>query len=185
MSDPFAVLGIPRAFEVDLVALERVFKDKARQWHPDRHARGGAEARRVALQQTVALNDAYRIVKDPMKRAETLLRLHGVAVGDESNAVGADLPARPPPVPQALLMEIMELRMALGEAREAGDVAKIAALSADVRAKQAASNEALAQGLAAGTAEGLAAASASLVALRYWKRFLDEAEGVREEPAHG
>jgi len=105
----------------------------------------------------VQLNEAWRTLKDPFKRAEYLLALSGVSLAKE--------------VPPALLMETLELREELSEARAAGDDTRVQAMARAMRARVEAAMHAVAAGLASGD---LARVAAELVALRYYRRFMDE-----------
>src|SRR5687767_12186297 len=78
--DPFATLGLPRSFAVDADALERRYRALQRKLHPDRFALKPAAERRASLERATAVNEAYRVVKDPVRRAEALLALAGVAL---------------------------------------------------------------------------------------------------------
>jgi molecular chaperone HscB len=193
-------LWLPRRFELDLAAAEAAFKERSRQLHPDRFAKADPRARRASLGRSVQLNEAWRTVRDPVRRAEYLLALAGYVIGAEEGAsrpasagetdtagAGAGASATAGRVrigaPPALLMEILELREALGEAREAGDSGRVAALFEGVRrrgeaalARAAAVLEtASAPDVPAGTrTTALESAARELVALRYFKRFLDE-----------
>src|SRR6266850_3100981 len=76
--DKFAVLGVPRSYELDDGTLEETFRALSRKLHPDRFARATPRERRFSLEQTTLLNDAYRTLRDPVRRAEHLLALRGV-----------------------------------------------------------------------------------------------------------
>jgi molecular chaperone HscB len=171
-ADHFQVLGVAAGFEVDVTELERRYKDLTRVLHPDRHARAEARARRASLERSVQLNEAWRTLRDPVRRAEYLLARAGVEVAPEKGG---------PPVPQALLMEVMELREGLAEARVSGDGARVERLAADVRRRHAEAMERVRAGFAAAPAPDLAAIAAELVAVRYFDRFLDEVAGHAEE----
>ena len=137
--DRFAVLGVPARFSVDLTAAEAAFKKLSRQVHPDRFATADPRARKAALSRTVQLNDAWRTLKDPMRRADYLLQLHGFALsgddrqrGQSGNAAAAPGDAgktREVTAPPALLMEILELREELSDAQRAGNTAKVQAMA--------------------------------------------------------
>jgi molecular chaperone HscB len=195
-TDLFAVLGLPRRFGLDLAAAEAAFKERSRQLHPDRFAKADPRARRASLGRTVQLNEAWRTVRDPVRRAEYLLALGGYVIGAEEGAsrpadahetdtAGAGATAGRVRIgaPPALLMEILELREELGEAREAGDSGRVAALFEGVRQR---SDAALARGAAAletagaddvpagARAAARESAARELMALRYFRRFLDE-----------
>src|SRR5579885_1509475 len=110
MESHFEVLGLPRRFHVTAQALEERYHAAAREHHPDRHTRA-ADARRVSSAlRTAQLTEAYRTLRDPVKRAEYLVGLEGIAISDEKSGHK---------VAPAFLMEILELREQLEEARAA------------------------------------------------------------------
>src|SRR5580700_6613161 len=110
--DPFETLGVQRRFDIDLAATDKRHRELSRTLHPDRHAAGGASERRYALSKAIEVNEAWRTIRDPIRRAESLFALAGIAVG-ESNE----------PKPRAdLLMDVMEQREHLAEARSQGDL---------------------------------------------------------------
>src|SRR5438552_18538223 len=121
--DPFETLGIEPAFSLDLEVLEQRHRDMSRALHPDRYAASGAAERRMALGRAIEVNEAFRILKDPIRRAEALLARHGVASG-----AGKEPPASP-----ALLMEVMERREALADMRQSKDKAALERVTAEVR----------------------------------------------------
>src|SRR2546423_4746762 len=87
--DKFAVVGLPRAYELDERALEETFRALSRKLHPDRFVRATPRERRFSLEQTTLLNDAYRTLRDPVRRAEQLLALRGVKVAGEERGGAA------------------------------------------------------------------------------------------------
>ncbi len=171
--DPFATLGLPRAYRVDLHAAERTHRELSRALHPDRHVRGGASERRQALEQAVLVNEAWRVVRDPIRRAEALLSLAGIAVGDTHE---------PQPAP-ALLMDMMEQREALAEARERRDPGAVSTLAAQIQAREEAAHDALATAFEAaqGDPDKLEPLVAKLGELRYYRRFLEEASVILDD----
>jgi molecular chaperone HscB len=68
----FALLGIERAFFFENADLERAYRALSRKVHPDRFARKSAVERRMSLQWTAAINEARRVLKDPVQRARYL-----------------------------------------------------------------------------------------------------------------
>lgn len=173
-ADYFQVFGIARAFAIDLTALERTYKDLTKVLHPDRFTRADPRARRASLAQAMRLNEAWRTLRDPVKRAEYLLKQAGIELGGEEGTTRRALDGAKEriPVSQELLMETMELREALLEARTAGDHARVAALAADVRDRRDRAMAAIATGFAA-SALNPPIIAADLVAVRYYDRFLD------------
>lgn len=158
--DAFAVFGMEPAFVLDEAALERRYRDLSRILHPDRHARSDPRARRWSLERSVQLNEAYRTLRDPVRRAEYLVQRAGVAVA--------------PSVPPELLAEILELREQLQEAKSTHDHVRLETLRADMRGRATRGLEAITRALQAGTPAGVEEAARELSALRYVNRFLDD-----------
>jgi len=117
--DYFEVFGLPRAFQIDLDALEQEFHRLSRKIHPDRFARASEHERQWSLADTALLNDAYRTLKDPLFRTEYLLKLQGAEIGEEHAGKNRDGNADPSRVPPDLLDEVFELNMQLEEMRMA------------------------------------------------------------------
>src|SRR5688572_16078784 len=130
--DPFATLGLPRRFEIDPAELEQRYRDLQRTTHPDRHSHEPAATRRVALGRAVEVNEAYRVLRDDIARAAALLRLAGQPTSEHERA------------DPELLMEVMELREGLAEARAAADLAQVRKLAAEVSAMRDRTRAALA-----------------------------------------
>lgn len=174
--DPFATLGLPRRYDLDLAELETRYRDLQRALHPDRHAGASASVRRMSAQKTALVNDAYRLLKDDMRRAEALLVAHG------GSAVRDDQVADP-----EFLMQMLELREQLGEAREAQDHTRVQALAVEVEALQSTARAQLRQAFDALSSQanpGTLAEAADLVSrLKYFRRFLDEVHHHAEEHA--
>ena len=127
MPTPFETLGIEPSFDVDLPSLEKRYRELSRVVHPDKFAGTGAQERRRALSMAVDVNAAFRVVKDPIRRAEALLAVHGVVTDERSQ----------PKASPALLMDVMELREELSEARQARDLARVKSLANSVESRQA------------------------------------------------
>ena len=97
--DYFSVFGLEPRLNLDLQALEHEFHRLSRKLHPDRFARSGVNEKQWSLADTALLNDAYRTLKDPLRRTEYLLKLHGAEIGASAEAKGKTgkiLPACPP-----------------------------------------------------------------------------------------
>ena len=126
--DYFSVFGLPRKLKIDADALQKQFYAESRRLHPDRYAGKPAEEQQWATERSSLLNDAYRILKDPIARTEHLLALEGVQLEEQSKsateaarAAGAQ---KQQAVPPELLEEVFELNMQLQEmksAREMGE----------------------------------------------------------------
>ena len=66
----FELFGLPLRFRIDAPALQRAYRDLQRDVHPDRYAGGSDHEKRLALQASARVNEAYRTLKDPVARAE-------------------------------------------------------------------------------------------------------------------
>jgi molecular chaperone HscB len=172
MSDPFETMGVDPRFDLDLDKLAERHRDLSRALHPDRYAGVPAAERRMALGRAIEVNDAYRVLKDPVRRAEALLRRAGVSVGET---------AEPKPS-QALLMDMMERREELADARRAKDLQAVNKLAMVVRDRERDVLSSLGQTLGA---DGSAVTQALpfLGELRYLRRFLDEVSAIEEDLA--
>lgn len=110
--DYFALLGLPRSFAVDETVLDHAWHELQSRVHPDRYAHLSDQEKRRSMQWATRVNEAYRTLKKPLPRAQYLLELAGVDAGLETNtAMSAEF-----------LMEQMEWREAVEEARAAGAV---------------------------------------------------------------
>ena len=109
MQSHFELFGLPPAFAVETDALERSYREIQSKVHPDRFAHAGDAERRASLQWTTRVNEAFQVLKNPVKRAKHLLELHGVDVAFETNTA----------MPPEFLIQQMELRETLEEAKDA------------------------------------------------------------------
>lgn len=113
--DHFARFGIEPDFEVDTDKLEMRYFELQRYLHPDRFANKSAKEKSLSQQQAVSLNEAFEVLKDPLNRADYLLKLK------KGEGISHDHTVKDP----LLLMEAMETREALMAAEKLSDVEKI------------------------------------------------------------
>lgn len=162
--DPFDLLEVEPRFDLDLALLERRHRDLSRVLHPDRYTGRPAGERQQALGRAIEVNDAFRALRDPVRRATALLARHGRHT-DEADASKAD---------PTLLMEVMERREALSDARRAGNREAVARLTETVRRRQREVEAEIATSFGQ-TPPDLARVETLLGELRYHRRFVDEA----------
>jgi molecular chaperone HscB len=119
--DYFTFFGLPRKLSLDVASLEKDFYELSRKLHPDLNARAGSKEQEWSLQQSSLLNDAYRTLKDPIKRTQYLLRLEGVELEEQSKTATEQARSsgeiKKQIVPPDLLEEVFELNMQLEELR--------------------------------------------------------------------
>jgi molecular chaperone HscB len=119
--DYFTFFGLPPKLNVDVAALEKDFYQLSRRLHPDLNAHGASQEQEWSLEQSSLLNDAYRTLRDPIKRTEYLLHLEGVVLEEQSKSATEQARAtgeiKKQIVPPDLLEEVFELNMQLEELR--------------------------------------------------------------------
>ena len=121
--DYFSLFGLPPHYRVDSERLDAAYRALQSRVHPDRFVNAGETERRLSMQSSAWVNEAYRALSDPVDRAQYLLSLHGIAPPAETdNALALDF-----------LEAQLERREAVAEARADGDLPRLEALLAAVR----------------------------------------------------
>jgi molecular chaperone HscB len=171
--DPFATLGAPRRFDLDLGALEKSHRELSRALHPDRFAHAAPSERRAALERAADVNAAWRILRDPIQRAESLFALAGFKVGETHE----------PKASPMFLMQVMEEREALADARQARDLSKVRKLAEAALVRKHAAEAKLGRGFseAVTSSDELSRLLPILGELRFLRRFLEEIEAIEDE----
>lgn len=105
-TDYFAFFGLPRHLLIDETALEKDFYSLSRQLHPDYFMTAADGERRASIDRSSMLNDAYRTLRDRIKRAQYLLSLSGYKEAKKK-------------APPDLLEEVFELNMQIEELKAA------------------------------------------------------------------
>jgi molecular chaperone HscB len=123
----FELLGLPVSFTVDAAALDDAYRELQGRVHPDRFASASEAERRVAMQWATRANEAYRTLRSPIDRARYLLGLKGFDTGEESNTS----------MPPDFLMQQMEWREGVAQARARRDAAALEALRAEIEDSRA------------------------------------------------
>jgi len=119
--DYFTFFALPRKLNLDVPAMENDFYELSRKLHPDLNARAASQEQEWSLQQSSLLNDAYRTLKDPIKRTQYLLKLEGIELEEQSKTATEQARSsgqvKKQIVPPDLLEEVFELNMQLEELR--------------------------------------------------------------------
>jgi molecular chaperone HscB len=119
--DYFTFFGLPRKLNIDVALLEKEFYQLSRKLHPDLYSGADPREQEWSLEQSSQLNDAYRTLKDSIKRTEYLLRLEGVELEEQSKSATEQARAtgsvKKQVVPPDLLEEVFDLNMQLEELR--------------------------------------------------------------------
>ena len=114
ITDYYNFFGLPKKLTIDLDDLQRRFYNLSRSLHPDHYTRATPQERQYSLEATSILNDGYRILRDPVQRAEYILKEAGFDIGEQ----------RTKDVPPELLEEVFELNMQLDELRSGDEDAR-------------------------------------------------------------
>lgn len=111
----FELFDLPASFAIDRTLLDQSYRKLQSEVHPDRFAAASSSERLRSMQWATQANEAYQTLKSPVSRARYLLQLHGVDTQEETNTA----------MPPAFLMQQMEWREAIDEARAATDIAAL------------------------------------------------------------
>ncbi len=161
MQNHFDLFQLPARFTLDMGALDAAYRDVQGQVHPDRFVNATDAEKRVAMQWATRANEAYQTLKNPQKRARYLCEMNGVDLQTESNTT----------MPMDFLMQQMEWREALGEARADKDVAALESLDEQVKGERKSRLELVGRELDAGE---FAEAAQGVRALMFLDKFGEE-----------
>jgi molecular chaperone HscB len=126
MQNHFELFQLPARFDVDMDALDAAYREVQGRVHPDRFVNASDAEKRVAMQWATRANEAYQTLRNPQKRAQYLCELNGVDLQVESNTA----------MPMDFLMQQMEMRELLSDARAAKDAGALDELDAQVRGER-------------------------------------------------
>jgi len=102
--DYFDLFGLPVSYDVDDDRLKQRYRELQHTIHPDKYTSSSGQERRMSLQLTAHVNEAFQTLKNPLLRAGYMLGLHGM------NPAAKDVAMDP-----VFLGEQMELRERLSE----------------------------------------------------------------------
>ena len=126
MSQYFTLFQLEPAFDIDAESLEQTYRALAARFHPDKFASASAFEQKQAVMMSSTINDAYRTLKNPIDRAAYLLKTQGI---------DADAPEHTSFAPDFLIQQ-MEWRETLMEARAESDLKTLENLNDEIRAEQ-------------------------------------------------
>jgi molecular chaperone HscB len=161
MQNHFELFHLPQQFAVDAGALHSAYRDVQGRVHPDKFVNATDAEKRVAMQWATRANEAYQTLKNPQKRAQYLCELAGVDLQTESNTA----------MPMAFLMQQMEWREELGDARAGKDSDALEALDQQLRGARKAQLTQIEQQL---NAADFQAAAQGVRALMFLEKFGEE-----------
>lgn len=96
----FRLFGLTKSFDIDLDLLKERYRKLQHAVHPDKFANSTDSERRISVQQSSFVNQAYQTLLQPLARAKYLLELSGIDLSaDTDTSMAPDF-----------LMQQMELR---------------------------------------------------------------------------
>lgn len=158
----FELFSLSPAFAIDRESLDSVYREIQSTVHPDKFAHRSDAERRFSMQWATHANEAYRTLKQPVSRARYFLSLKGVDTQEENNTA----------MPMDFLMEQMELREAIGEARAERKLMVLEKLQAGLKSQTGMLLERLESQL--DVAADYAEAAQSVRKLRFLEKVSDE-----------
>ena len=161
MQNHFELFNLPQRFAVDAGALDSAYRDVQGRVHPDKFVNATDAEKRVAMQWATRANEAYQTLKNPQKRAQYMCELNGVDLQTESNTS----------MPMAFLMQQMEWRDELGDARAGKDSDALEALDKQLRNERKARLAEIEQQI---DADDFAQAAQGVRALMFLEKFGEE-----------
>ena len=156
-------------FAIDAAALDVAYREVQREVHPDRFATASDAEKRLAAQWATQANGAYRTLKSPLNRGRYLLQLNGIDTEEERNTA----------MPLEFLMQQMEWREAVVEAKTSKDDAKLDQLATEKRREEKLLFAKLAEQLALETS--MADARETVRKLRFLEKLGEEIDIAAEE----
>jgi len=167
----FELFNLAPSVDLDVAALEAQHRKLAMEAHPDRVA--DPHARRLAAERSADLNEAIKVLKDPVRRAFYVLELKGVKLDSDQAAAKVKMP-------MDFLEEIMEQREALEAVKARRSLEEAHAMAAKMRATRTKTLELAQDAL---RKDDVPTATTALGRVRYYTRFLDEVDAFEEELA--
>lgn len=167
----FELFQLPVSFEVDLNALSERYRSLQSSIHPDKFANAGDLERRLSVQQSARINDAFQTLKNPLRRARYLLQLNGIDLD-------ADIDTR---MDSQFLMRQMEFRESLEAVKSSANPAeRVKAINADIDASIDDIIQKLKKLFTGGSAQDLTAARDFVRRLQFMIRLQEEAQDLEE-----
>ena len=165
----FELFSLPQSYALDRDKLDAAYRELQNAVHPDRFAAQPEAEQRVAMQWATQANEAYQTLKHPVNRGVYLLHLQGIDALDANNTKMAP----------AFLIQQMEWREAIEDARADNSLAALDDLTNDLRAAHRLIEAQLAEQI--DTVQDFAAASEAVRQLRFMDKLIAEVGDVYEE----
>ena len=123
MNNPFALFDLPVAFQVDSALLNERYLALQKSLHPDNFSAASAQEQRLAIQKSAEINDALRILKDPITRADSIIALNTGETENPEEKSSKDI---------GFLMQQMEWRETLENIENCNDTDELTAFTQEI-----------------------------------------------------
>ena len=123
MNNPFALFDLPVAFQVDSALLNERYLALQKSLHPDNFSAASAQEQRLAIQKSAEINDALRILKDPIARADSIIALNTGETENPEEKSNKDI---------GFLMQQMEWRETLENIENRKDTDELTAFAQEI-----------------------------------------------------
>ncbi len=168
-SNYFQLFELPEQFRLDVEKMETAYRKLQNEVHPDRFASSGETEKRLSMQWATKVNEAFQTLKKPLTRGAYLLQLKGVEAFPEMHTS----------FPPAFLMQQMEWREAIGDAKMARDVNALDRLLRELRRETKNMEEQFASEL--DDAHAYDAAAETARKLKFMHKLIEEVGDAQEE----
>jgi molecular chaperone HscB len=106
----FELFELPIQLKVDPKDLPRKYMELSKKFHPDYYANATPSEQAIALERSAQLNEAFKVLKDPLATIRYVLTLKNLMQAEEKYTLS-----------QHFLMEVLELNEQLMELRSQPD----------------------------------------------------------------
>tara|TARA_B100001175_G_scaffold114677_1_gene97328 strand:- start:275 stop:790 length:516 start_codon:yes stop_codon:yes gene_type:complete len=83
----FQLFKIEQSVTIDSISLEKKYFELQKEFHPDKYVNAGDHEKRLSLQITSYINEAYETLKNDYLKSVYLLKVEGFEVGDQNNTI--------------------------------------------------------------------------------------------------
>jgi len=123
MNNPFALFDLPVVFQVDSALLNERYLALQKSLHPDNFSAASAQEQRLAIQKSAEINDALRILKDPITRADSIIAINTGETENPEEKSNKDI---------GFLMQQMEWRETLENIENRKDTDELTAFAQEI-----------------------------------------------------
>lgn len=121
----FSIFALPQSYAIDEKQLENSYRKLAASYHPDKFASLSSFEQKEKMIMSSLINQAYKVLSDPIQRASHLLLLNGINADARENNI-ADT---------EFLMQQLQWQETLEEAKHLTDIQDLSVQIQEVKTK--------------------------------------------------